>query len=164
MKFETVKSLILSILVIISISLTFGLWYYQPTYDVLNEEGSMSELETDIGGREYSLSDVIKPDAMIFHNYVTGQHFTFKNPMDYIHLYNNMLSWSLSDFEKRIVNGIPKGDEQVEIRFPANLPMDLLKNLFSMNDDVILPTWSFNKILIGFDDNSSLLRVTFISS
>lgn len=164
MKFETVKSFILLILVIISISLTFGLWYYQPSYDVLNEEGSMNELETDIGGKKNALSDVIKPDAMVFHNYATGQHFTFKNPMDYIQLYNNMQSWSLSEFEYQPAGELPNDEEQVEIHFPTELPIALLNHLFSINDDVELPTWSFNKAIIEFDKEASLLNVTFIST
>lgn len=165
MKFETVKSFILSILVVFSLLLTLGLWYYQPNYDVLyDEDSSVSEFETDIGGKKESISDVIKPNAMIFHNYQTDQHFTFKKPMDYVQLFNNMESWTLSDFKKRPVDGLPKDDEQIEIRFPTDIPMELLKKMFSIDDDVDLPTWLFNKAIVGFDKGSSILKVTFVSS
>lgn len=163
MNFETVKSFILLILVVISITLTFGLWYYQPTYDILEDEDDV-ELETDVGGKEMSISDVIKPDEVIFHNNVSEHYFTFKKPMDVIHLYNNMQSWSISEFDERPAKGLTKEDEQIEIRFPTDLSMELVDSLFSINDDVTLPTWSFNKMFISFDKDSSSLDVVFISS
>src|SRR5699024_3112348 len=39
----------------------------------------------------------------------------------------------------------------------------LLGNLFSVSDDVALPTWSFQNIFISFDKSSSLLEFTFVS-
>lgn len=164
MKFETVKSVILVILVVISLSLTFGIWYYQPSYDLLYDEEDVSELDTDIGGDQNDYSDVIQPDDMIFHQYDSERHFGFEDPSDYLDLFNNMQSWSLSDFEEKDSGTVPKDNEQVVIHFPTELPMELIANMFSVDDDVTLPTDAFDEIYITFDANASLLNVTFPAS
>lgn len=166
MKFETVKSFILFILVVISILLTFGLWYYQPTYDALYDEEEVSELDTDIGGSENDLIDVIKPDAMILHNNAADTHFTFEDPGEYFDLYDNMQTWSLSDFEDKQMGELeePEDNLQFEVEFPTELPMKLLGDIFSIDDDAILPSWSFEKFFISLDDEASTLDLTFVST
>ncbi|WP_106495720.1 YycH family regulatory protein [Lentibacillus sp. Marseille-P4043] len=160
MKLETVKSFILVILVGISLLLTLGIWSYQPNYKSLSD---MDYAEADIGGKDdVSKKDLVEPKSMIFHNY--SQLYGFSDPKDRQTLYRDMQSWVLYNFETKGANGPPTDDYQVELLFPDELPMEIVNYLFTLNDEVTLPEWSFQRLFITFDINNSSLELHFLST
>ena len=67
MKLETFKTIILTILVGISLLLTFSLWNYQPNYDPLYPTSSNYVNEVDAGGIEETKRSIIEPINIVFH-------------------------------------------------------------------------------------------------
>lgn len=158
MKLETVKSVILAVLIGISLLLTLGLWSYQPNYKFM---ANMEYAEADIGGvDDVHKKDVIVPTSVIFHRY--NRVYGFADPKQRESLYRDMQSWVMYNFKTGKADGPPTDDYQVELTFPYKLPMKILDSLFSFNEKIDLPDWSFQRIYITFNEDLSL-KVQFLS-
>ncbi|MEN1966559.1 two-component system activity regulator YycH [Lentibacillus sp. N15] len=161
MKLETVKSFTLAILIGISLLLTLGLWSYQPNYKFL---ANINYTEADIGGNgELHKKDVVEPATLVFHRY--NRVYGFTDPKKQQHLYHDMQSWVMNNFKVSDANGPPEKDNQIELVFPDKLPMSMIDSLFTFNEQaqVDLPNWSFKRMFITFNDDSSL-KVQFLSA
>lgn len=159
MKFETVKSFILTILVGVSLLLTFSLWSYQPNYKPFYNSSYINEV--DLGGTEETKKEIVRPDSIIFHK--NHSYFGFEDPTYQQRLYEDMQSWTLNDFRIREGNGRPTNDLQVEVIFSDALPMEIANSLFKFNKEVSLPSWSFKRMFITFNEESLSLKVQFLS-
>lgn len=164
MKLEVVKTYILVILVGISLLLTFNIWNNQPNYESLNDRMAKyyDEDELDLGGVELPKRKIIQPNQLIFHH--QGKAYGFGNLEVQQTLYQDMLTWMLYDF-RTMENGTePNENNVVEIRFPVELPMRTMVGLFTFNDEVEdIPSWSFKKMYITFDEHRLLMKVQFQS-
>lgn len=159
MKYETVKSFILFVLVGISFLLSFILWSYQPNYESFRDTSYVNEV--DIGGNEKTKNELIEPSEIIFRNdeKTTG----FMNPIDRQSLYDDIASWELYDYKLMEANGRPDMETFVELIFPTNVPVSLATNAFTFNDDFEPPDWSFERVFITFNDESQSLKFTILS-
>jgi regulatory protein YycH of two-component signal transduction system YycFG len=161
MKFETVKTIILILLIGTSLLLTFGLWTYQPNENPLNNAELVNEV--NIGGVEERRSTMIQPSTIVFHYY--EGHFGFKDPAVQHELFRDLQSWEMSNFEidEADPNRITENYE-VELLFPEEIPMEMITLIFSIEEDTEeMPSWSFNRMYVTFDQNSLSLMVTFPS-
>lgn len=158
MKIEIAKSIVLAVLVGISLLLTFGLWTYQPGYEFLN---SKYVNEVDIGGIEETKKDLIEPTSIVFHD--QGRDFAFSNQEKQVALYRDITTWVLYDFS--VTEATEKGiyENKIELIFSDAIPMELLTNLLTFNTEPKLPSWSFQRMYIGFDQERSTLDITFMS-
>ncbi|MFD0954712.1 YycH family regulatory protein [Virgibacillus natechei] len=157
-KLETVKTFTLFILIGVSLLLTFGLWTYQPNYETLDISSHINE--ADIGGsREETKATIVEPSSIIIHT--NDHHFGFTDPSDRQAFYQDMQSWSFTNLEVRESNARSQNNYEVEIIFPSALPVELLNDLFTLSDDdaEILPTWSFDRMYLTFDDLTSSINV-----
>lgn len=162
MNLETIKTVALTLLVLVSILLTFGLWNYTPEYDRSSDDYVN---EVDLGGVEVTKRDVVQPDQIIFHK--DKAYYGFANIKEQQNLYKDMQDWSLHDFQMSHAVYNPKKTDQIEITFPTPIPMEMIQTLFTFHEEVttddMFPSWSFNRIFITFNDPESTLTVTFHS-
>lgn len=161
MKFETIKTIVLTILIIISLLLTFGLWNYQPNRDLLYTTNTKYVSEVDLGGIEETKRSIVKPNAIIFHS--NNEYFGFKEPKEQQLLYQDMQDWVLSDYQLSDRKGDLDNQQLVEIIFPDAIPLDLIKSLFTVEEDGELPLWSFQRAYITFNDSYNTLNFYFVS-
>ncbi|HLR79590.1 MAG TPA: two-component system activity regulator YycH [Bacillota bacterium] len=159
MKFEVIKTYVLVILVGLSLILSYSIWNYQPNYELLSDTDYLDEI--DIGGKEQSKKDVIKPTSIIFKN--AGQYYGFTNPTADHSLFKDMQSWMMYNFQTSEINHKQNHDYEVEIIFPDALPMEILPDLFTLPEEVELPSWSFQRLYVTFDTKQAVLNVQFIS-
>lgn len=159
MKLETTKSFILIVLIGISLMLTYGLWSYQPNYDPLSKTPLVNEV--DIGGQEDTKKDIIAPSKIIYHT--NGNYYGFSNPTRQRHLFRNMQSWVMSNFEVKDADGRKAKNYEVEVIFPSAIPMDLVGSTFDFNEDVILPSWPLKRMYFTFESAKASLKVQFMS-
>lgn len=159
MKLETTKTFILIVLLGVSLLLTYGLWSYQPNYETLNDPELVNEV--DIGGTEEAKKDMIVPSKMIFHS--DDHYYGISNPKEQQQLFKNMQSWTMHDFETGVADGKASQTYEVEVVFPNAIPMELLDTIFTFNDDVELPSWSFQRMNYTFDSDKASLKVQFLS-
>lgn len=162
MNIETIKTIILTILVAISLILTFGLWNYQPNLDYLSNTRSEYVNEVDLGGTEETKNTIIEPTAIIFHK--ENHYFGFTDPRQRQSLFRNIQEWPLDDYTLSNVQGRPTNPYQVEVIFPTSLSMGLIENLFTLINEDELPSWSFKRMFITFNQTHSTLQISFLST
>lgn len=161
MNVEVVKTYILTILVIISILLTFAIWSYQPNYDFLYNNQTEYVSEVSLGGDDKTKREVIVPNSIIFHN--NNNYFGFKNPRDQHLFYESMDGWGLDNPQLETVTGAPSYDYQIEFSFTQELPTEVIRSLFEMDEKEVLPHWSFQRLFISLDIHDETMEAHFLS-
>lgn len=158
-KFEVIKTYVLVILVGLSLILSYSIWNYQPNYELLYDTDYLDEI--DIGGKEQAKEDIIKPASIIFKH--AGQYYGFTKPATNQTLYRDMQSWMMYNFQTSEVTTEQHHDYEVEIIFPDALSMELLPDLFTLPEEIELPSWSFQRLYVTFDTKRTVLNVQFKS-
>ncbi|MCA1032280.1 two-component system activity regulator YycH [Bacillus timonensis] len=156
MKYETVKSIVLTLLVIISIFLTWNLWSYQPNYEKIESGQPLEDVRI---GTKKSLEDLIQPSKIVFHK--SSAHFATLDETEMNKITKEIKKWEIYDF-KNISTTIPNQkylsfiheNGHVEIIFPDKIPLELLKLLLKINEKE-LPSVSFDRIIIDVKNTDS---------
>lgn len=161
MNFEVIKTYLLSILVISSLLLTFAIWNYKPNLELLSSDPSLFLNEVDLGGKEEIKRSLIEPRKIIFHK--DNHYYSLSIPLENQKLYSNMQEWLLKDFQTSEAKSRSTEDEQIELIFESALPIEIIKSLFTIDEEDTLPSWSFQKVFITFNQTTSSLEVTFLS-
>src|SRR5699024_9901525 len=52
---------------------------------------------------------------------------------------------------------------QVELSFTCNLPAEIIRSLFVVDEDDQLPEWSFQRLIISVDSTEKAMKAHFIS-
>lgn len=157
---ETIKTFVLVVLVALSFLLSYILWSYQPKYEMFYDASYISEV--DIGGQERGKSELIHPSHIIFHQSTDEEGASilgFSRSSDENIFYKELTTWSLIDFDiVKITDKEARPEEQrfVEVIFPGDVPASLIDNVFSHDEEVELPDWSFDRIYIKVQDNNEL--------
>lgn len=159
MKIETIKTVILTILVLISLLLTFALWDYQP-YN-RSELHSQYVSEVNLGGGEETKSTIISPKQVVFKR--NEGYFGFNHPTADQKLYESMQRWVLSDLKSIPTTKGMEDQYNVLIQFQTALPTEIIRYLFVLNEDDPLPNWSFKDIILTFNDDDLNIGMTFPS-
>lgn len=159
MKYETAKSFILVILIATSLLLSVAIWTYQPNYEQFQDVSYVHEV--DVGGKDLSRNELIEPVTIVFDNGYSL--FGFSNYEKRSKLFKDISSWVLYDFQVMEVDERPEGGQLVEMIFPTGIPGELLPSLFTFNDEIDPPSWSFERVLITFNENDKSLTISFLS-
>lgn len=160
MNFEIIKTYILTFLVLTSLLLTFALWNYQSNLEPLYGNSEFTN-EVDLGGKEEMKRSIIQPNTIIFRN--GGQLYSFNSPLESKKFYQETQEWLLSDYQVNESEGRPSNDYQIEFVFPSKLPAEIIRNLFNINEEDQLPNWSFQRMFIILNKETSLLQLIFLS-
>ncbi|WP_068676007.1 YycH family regulatory protein [Oceanobacillus sp. Castelsardo] len=158
MKLETIKSFILVFLIGTSLLLTFGMWNYQPSVQLLSDA---KPEDFSLNGTEESVRTLIEPRQIIFHHF--NQHYGFTVPVEQSNFFKEIQQWVLFNFELKKVEE-NNHEHDVEITFPTPLPMEILDSLFTFQvTNLELPIWSFQKVYFTLDKELRVIRVEFLS-
>ncbi|CDQ18440.1 Two-component signal transduction system YycFG, regulatory protein YycH [Halobacillus karajensis] len=134
MKKETMKSVILVILIAFSLVLTVALWTYQPVNETLEEDVFIDDTKLEETGAEREVANLVLPDRIIFHE--QGSFYSFRDNVDKKAFYDQMQNWNLTTLD---VNpgriDLDNHSRVVEIHFPAKLSIHVIKDLFQLNDE-----------------------------
>ncbi|TYR80283.1 hypothetical protein FZC66_14250 [Priestia megaterium] len=149
MRYENIKTIILFILVAISLVLTWNLWSYQPSYDVITDTQYLQEVEA---GEKSNPEEHIRPTKVLYHK--NNNHFLSHEEADITKWIEEMKTWELSDITD--VSSVIEQDEfleyvhsnnAIEILYPDLLPVETFQRMFKFTDDK-LPTIDFDRVLI----------------
>ncbi|MGF3105517.1 YycH family regulatory protein [Rossellomorea sp. DUT-2] len=168
MKYEKIKSIVLTLLVCISIFLTFNLWTYQPGYDTID---STETFEVSVGEKieETDLSKVlIKPYQLFYHSSNKTVGTLDGDEMNKV--IKDLSSWTLFDlkdysnqYSRDEIKSLIQGEKKVEIVFPDNVPLSIYSRVIHLEDKKV-PTASFDRIVIDLNTvNSDAGTVYFVS-
>ncbi|UFT99391.1 two-component system activity regulator YycH [Radiobacillus kanasensis] len=161
MNVETIKSIVLSSLIVLSLILTFGIWNQKPSKDVMDEDRF---IETEIGGIEETKKSLIEPRQIIME--VNGKHFGLKSKTEEDQFYEYMHEWSLFEIETMEDSSIPDQENQVEVVFPVSLPFQIIKDLFIVDEAENLGafTGEFDRMYILPNNNQGNVVIQFVDT
>ncbi|MFS0865603.1 YycH family regulatory protein [Fredinandcohnia sp. 179-A 10B2 NHS] len=165
MKYESVKTLILIILVFTSIILTWSLWTYQPQYadktDDLVEEIIINDPK--------ETASLIKPSKILFH--MNEQHFGTYDESEINKIMKYVKTWDIrelknisSSFVKSEYLSFLKKNGHVEIQFFDTIPLQIFKTFMNINDTEH-STLSFDRIVINvYSEDHGEGTIYFVSN
>ncbi|WP_431802209.1 YycH family regulatory protein [Halobacillus andaensis] len=162
MNVETLKSIILVILIGFSLLLTVALWNFQPEYESLEKEEGLIE-ETTIGGEEQEVSSIVRPSQFVFHQ--SGDHYDFEDAEDIELTYSSMKNWTIRNFRSTESQDPPTGEEaMVEVIFPTEVPAQAIPDIFTFDDsEMEPPSGQFNRIFITLNTEGNNAELLFTS-
>jgi len=163
-KYETVKSIVLTVLVALSVFLTWNLWTYKPKYE-FSDTKYVHEISI---AESREPSQLIKPLQVLFH--IDEAHYGTVVEEDIKGILQEMSKWNFYDIgsarilEPYQIEKMSTDNNRIEIIYPDVVPFDLYKGVMHFEADV-LPNASFDRIVINLDSNTkNSSTVSFIST
>ncbi|CAM4197993.1 YycH family regulatory protein [Lederbergia lenta] len=153
MRYETIKSVVLLLLVVASAALTWSLWTYQPQ---LESSDKKNVHEVSISNQEEP-DGLIKPNRVLFH--LDNVHYGTVKDKDIDPLINEIRGWNFYDISQAKVlsdariHDISHTNNNVEIYFPDLVPFELYKGVLHVETNNV-PNAAFNRIVINLASDS----------
>ncbi|MCH1626759.1 YycH family regulatory protein [Fredinandcohnia quinoae] len=152
MKYESIKTVILTILIIISIVLTWQLWTYQPHHKTLEKLTDI--VEENPASNTKDIPSLVKPMKILFHK--DGQHFATFEESEINKLMKYIRTWEVNDVKNisssiRDFTSFIKKDGHAEIIFADKIPLQIFKSLLNINDKEHSLV-NFDRIIINVND------------
>lgn len=164
MKYENIKSIILTILVFISIFLTWNLWTYQPNFDTMENDSYVAEVSVS---EKQELQKIVRPDRILFH--IKNDHYGTNNPDEIDNVIKEIRKWSIFDIKNYTdnvenINDLIHSPGNAELIFPGEVPIALYRGVLNIEGKKV-PSFNFNRMIINVE-NSSIENgiVYFVSS
>ena len=147
---EQIKSLLLTFLVILSITLTLLIWNYKPDYKIIEE----TQVEEVLIRQPKQLQDVLKPYRLLYHQ--DNQFFGTMSPNVFNTIYKHLLSWQTFELElinnnlsDEKMNELLRTNNRATMFFNEEIPLQVFSNILTF-DDNDLPQLSFTRLIIDW--------------
>ncbi|MBY0223379.1 MULTISPECIES: YycH family regulatory protein [Sporosarcina] len=160
---ETIKSIILLLLVLLSVMFTFTIWTFTPNYE------PMEQLQTvDISiAEKKTIDEIIKPYKVITNlkDQVLGSVDSGKINT----ILSEMGTWNLTnlqrvnqDMTKLDISQVLRQPSQMILYFQGEVPILVYDNVLLI-DDTSIPEDTFNRLVIDWSQSTQLPTVHFLS-
>lgn len=164
MKYETIKSIILTILVLVSIFFTWNLWTYQPNLETM-ENGNNTISEVSLSEKK-DVENIVRPDRVLYH--YKGDHYGTTNSKELDRLIKELSQWSFFDVKNYTdkvenIKDLTHGAGNAEIIFPSDVPIELYKSVLNIEGKKV-PTFNFNRIIINVENAGSENGIVYFVS
>lgn len=146
MKYETLKSIVLFLLVGLSIILTWSLWTYQPKYEFLDPSNVHSIMIAD----PKDTTALIKPNRILYH--VDDVHYGSQNKGIIQSTIKEISSWNFYDIgngqtrKPKQIQELLNANDRIVIDYPSKVPFEVYKGVIQVEDPS--PNASFDHIVI----------------
>ncbi|UOQ44798.1 two-component system activity regulator YycH [Halobacillus salinarum] len=152
MKVESLKTIILVILIVFSLLLTGAIWNYQPTEDKVQDDEGLIE-NTEISGTTQTMSSLLVPEKVVFSE--NSKYYSYKNKENVKELFNSLQNVTLLDISSTQTTGLPDADKMAEFIFPTSIPSDVIANIFKVDStNSFISNIDFNRIFIIYPENA----------
>ncbi|RLQ93990.1 YycH family regulatory protein [Falsibacillus albus] len=163
MRYETIKSILLTGLVLTSIIVTWNLWTYQPDVELKpNDIVGKTNISDKVG-----VESLVKPIRILFHQ--DNTHYGTFNNKEMDAVINEMKKWTFYDFRnitstisRQEFESIQHSNGRAEIDYPDEVPVSLYKSILNF-EEAKIPAVDFNKIIINYSNASKNPVVYFLS-
>ncbi|KPL57849.1 YycH family regulatory protein [Rossellomorea vietnamensis] len=168
MNYEKIKSIVLTVLVCISVFLTFNLWTYSPGYDTINSDGAYDvSVGEKLKDNELN-THLIKPFKLYYHGRDKTVGTSSQTEMDKVT--EQLGKWSLfeiknvsNEYSFQEINTLIQSKDKVELVYPDIVPLSVFSQGLNLEEKNI-STASFNRIVIDLDnDNRDTGSIFFIT-
>ena len=165
MKYENIKSVILTILVGISLLVTWNLWTYQPSYKELENADTVQEVSLSSKPKK-DIKDIVKPDQVIFHK--ENKYFGTSEDLELENIMTELSRWNFDHFknisaEIENISEIVENNEVVNILYSGSIPISLYKNVLLIKDKNV-PSFYFDQIVINMEVEQNGFGVIYFIS
>jgi regulatory protein YycH of two-component signal transduction system YycFG len=157
MKFETIKTIILTFLVGGSIFLTWSIWSYKPSYDTIKQDVTNSSISVETK----QVQDLIKPNKILLHqNHI---HLGTVNSTEIDRIINELQGWHFFDIgtpktvSESDLRSFIQGNNHMEIDFPNRVPFEVYKGILQINKKQVSNVF-FDRIIIDFEKGTQKER------
>ncbi|BDH63778.1 hypothetical protein MTP04_39080 [Lysinibacillus sp. PLM2] len=157
---EHIKSIVLTILVLLSLLLTFSIWSYTPNLQII-EETPVNQISV---GTEKEIDDVIKPYRILFHE---GENFfgtVTSTEIDEI--MEKISNWKSSGFQfvqsnltDEKLNNLLKNDKRITLFYESEVPLNVINSMMFFSEQEV-PNISFNRLIIDWNKLSANNTIT----
>jgi regulatory protein YycH of two-component signal transduction system YycFG len=163
MKYETTKSIILTILVLVSIFFTWNLWTYQPNLETMKNSNTISEVSLS---EKKDVEQIVRPDRILYH--YKGDHYGTNNSKEIERLIKELAQWTFFDvknYTEKVedIKDLTHGAGNAEIIFPSEVPIELYRSVLNIEGRKV-PTFNFNRIIINVESTGSENGIVYFVS
>lgn len=160
---ESLKSLLLACLVILSVILTFSIWSYTPKYELIEQPPTV-----DVSiAKKRELIEVIKPYKMLFHFEDGYQGTTDIEEID--SLIKRMKDWKITDltlekqnFDEEQFYHFMQKKKHLTLFFMGDVPLPAYDSILNVEQSNI-PEVAFDRIVIEWSEDRSAITLYFLS-
>ncbi|MGG3469160.1 two-component system activity regulator YycH [Neobacillus pocheonensis] len=163
MRYENIKSVILTILVLVSILLTWNLWTYQPNYDLMEKNNYVEEVTVS---EKQEVKKIVRPDQVFFH--VKGEHYGINNSGEIDKVIKEIGQWTFFDIKNvtdkfENIEDLSHSSGNAEIMFPGEIPIELYRSVLNIEGKKI-PAFNFNRIIINVENSDKENGIVYFVS
>lgn len=147
---EQTKSIVLTVLVLLSVTLTFSIWSYRPHYETVEKADSVAvSMES-----KRQILDVVQPYRLLVHK--EGNWTGTSDAEDMEKIFKQLRKWELSEissvsnnFSVSKLNDLMLLDNRMIFQFDSEVPMMTFQNVVSMSTKKV-PEVSFDHLIISW--------------
>ncbi|WP_318616561.1 YycH family regulatory protein [Sporosarcina sp. YIM B06819] len=162
---ETVKSIILLLLVTLSIVFTFAIWSYTPSYETSED---LPTVDISIAKR-MSIDELIKPYKIIF-NFEEGLTGTLA-PTDIDYVLNGLKKWRISEFTlvdnnftAKKLDVLMRTPNQFTLYFHGEVPLPVYNTVLNgVDPKMTVPETTFDRLIVDWNPTSKSMNISFVS-
>ncbi|HHY20643.1 MAG TPA: hypothetical protein GX525_01900 [Bacilli bacterium] len=160
--YEKLKTTVLTLLVLLSIILTWQLWTFQPDYAVL-EQTETDYVENVLISEEKKLKEIIWPEQIAIHKNGGISLLEQVNPL-FDQLYKQLLQSHLTQIVMVETIAQPDSfDDAIELIFPTGIPSQLLLSMFESPDETNTSLQKIERIILYVNKKSEKVHMQLIS-
>lgn len=147
---EQIKSVILLILVLLSIVLTFAIWTYTPSLQVIKE----TQVDQLMVGKKKNLHEVIKPYRILVREQDEWKGTIGSETIDYfMEIMGNWKASELSliqnNMSNKKINDFLRENNRMTLFFPEEVPIKVFHSIVPLSQDE-LPEMGFNRLVVDW--------------
>lgn len=163
---EQIKSVILFVLVLLSITLTFSIWTYRPNYAPLEKTKSVDILV----GKKLQLVDIIKPYRMVFHQ--DGMWLGTDQSKEMSGIIDQMQNWQVTNptlvsgnLDSSKINQLVAGNQHYTLFYSSEIPYSIFQDFLPTTENKVNDI-SFDQMIVTWNQlsNSGELTVFFANT
>ncbi|MFS0690558.1 two-component system activity regulator YycH [Sporosarcina sp. 179-K 8C2 HS] len=161
---EPVKSIILLLLVLLSITFTFSIWTYSPRLDTIEQSPTV---DISIGERR-KVQDIIKPYKILIKYEESLNGTTDQIRIDSI--MREMNSWKVTqlvpgqnEMNKGQMKAFFEDTNQFTLYFQGDVPLPVYEEILPFEDNIRLPEFSFDRLVVKWNPKEIAFEVHFIN-
>ena len=165
---ETIKSVVLLLLVLLSITFTFSIWSYAPKFDSIDPDQSVDGSITSVHNKK-PISDIVLPYKWVF-KFNNDELFGTTDTTVIQPVLEEMMRWKVfgltsvnQELTPEELHSILTKGNQYSLYYSGEVPVSVYEDVLEIEDKNI-PEILFNRLIVNWNPEDSLPEVHFIST
>ncbi|RUS48818.1 two-component system activity regulator YycH [Cohnella sp. AR92] len=165
---EKLKSLLLTLLVVISLVQSYFLAYSMPSMEA-NVKTEQNYVKADPLGPEEKVENLLYPEELVLHMGLDKHTVFYPNDTFYDMVLDKLKGREFKGLQRDSIGKINwdqvrRNDLGIEVRFSRAIPIELLQRVFKVDTDFIVNSDMINRIWIFARQDREEVRTFFFSS